>query len=185
MQSSARAAVEPANALVDRCVAGEQAAWRSLHQRYHQTAISVLRRMGVRPDQLQDACQEVFLDVFHYLPRFRQEADFRSWLYRICVSHARVARRRARVARLLESVLSTVRSQPAEPMLDEGQASRKLAAAMERLSHGERAAFVLFELEGLSGREVAAALGCPESTVFRRLHDARKRFSAAVEASGG
>jgi DNA-directed RNA polymerase specialized sigma24 family protein len=43
----------------------------------------------------------------------------------------------------------------------------------------------LFELEGIAGKDVAAMLGCPEATVFRRLHHARKRFTRAIEAAGG
>jgi DNA-directed RNA polymerase specialized sigma24 family protein len=41
--------------------------------------------------------------------------------------------------------------------------------------------FVLFELEGLSGKDIAEIVDRPEATVFRRLHDARKRFTQALE----
>src|SRR5688572_11596688 len=91
--------------LVERCVAGEQDAWRGLHRRYHAKAVAVLRRLGVSSDQLEDACQDVFLDIFRYLPGFRHEADFQTWLYRICVSRARIARRRARVTSFLMNLL--------------------------------------------------------------------------------
>jgi len=94
MLASAATDLDASHDLLDECVAGSPAAWRGLHQRYHRTALSVLRRMGVPNDQLEDACQDVFVDVFRYLPRFRREADFRTWLYRICLGRARVARRR-------------------------------------------------------------------------------------------
>ncbi len=184
MDASAGAAVDSVHALVDRCVAGEPAAWRGLHRHYHRTALAVLRRLGVAPHQLEDACQEVFLDVFQYLPRFRHEADFRTWLYRICVSHARVARRRARVASLLGGLLTSFSGEGGGQPLDEESASRKLAKAVDKLSEAERVVFVLFELEGLSGKEVAQIIERPEATVFRRLHDARKRFTAAIEEGG-
>ena len=51
----------------------------------------------------------------------------------------------------------------------------------QKLSEAERVVFVLFELEGLSGQEIAEVIERPAATVFRRLHDARKRFSAALE----
>jgi len=41
--------------------------------------------------------------------------------------------------------------------------------------------FVLFELEGVSGKDIAEIIGRPQATVFRRLHAARKRFKAALE----
>lgn len=181
MLASAVPAAESGHDLLDRCVAGDAAAWRGLHGRYHATAISVLRRLGVLPSQLEDACQDVFVDVFHYLPRFRREADFKTWLYRICVSRARVVRRRARLWSLFSSVLPEQRAEASGQPLDEGQASRQLALAVQGLSDAERVVFVLFELEGLSGKEIATIIDRPEATVFRRLHDARKRFTAAVE----
>lgn len=182
--SSSPSAVESALPLVDRCVAGEPSAWRGLHRQYHATAMSVLRRLGVKPDQLEDCCQDVFLDVFRYLPRFRQDADFRTWLYRVCISHARVARRRARVISLLGGLLThSVTKSMANP-IEEQQASRAIAEALEKLSESDRVVFVLFELEGVAGKQIATILNCPEATVFRRLHHARKRFVETVQAKG-
>jgi RNA polymerase sigma factor (sigma-70 family) len=68
-----------------------------------------------------------------------------------------------------------------EQSINAEQASLQLARAMERLSEAERVVFVLFELEGLSGKAIAEVIERPEATVFRRLHDARKRFTAALE----
>jgi RNA polymerase sigma factor (sigma-70 family) len=181
MLASAAASDEAGHDLLDGCVAGSAAAWRGLHQRYHRTALAVLRRMGVPGSHLEDACQEVFVDVFRYLPRFRREADFRTWLYRICLSRARVTRRRARLWSLFSKVSPHVGPELVEQPLDEGQASRQLAKAIERLSEAERVVFVLFELEGLSGHEIADIIERPQATVFRRLHDARKRFTAALQ----
>ncbi|MGC4089261.1 MAG: sigma-70 family RNA polymerase sigma factor [Polyangiaceae bacterium] len=181
MDLHAGSAVESVALLLDRCVAGEPAAWRWLHARYYRTAVCVLRRLGVAPHQLEDCCQDVFLDVFRSLGGFRHEADFRTWLYRICVGRARVARRRTKVARILDNLFASNVEEAGEAPLDEGRASRQLGKALECLSDAERAVFVLFELEGLSGREVAEIVGCTEASVFRRLHHARKRFRAVVE----
>lgn len=180
MLASAASDVDTGHDLLDRCVAGSPAAWRGLHQRYHRSALSVLRRLGVPPGHLEDACQEVFVDVFRYLPRFRREADFRTWLYRICLSRARVIRRRARLWSLFSRLSPEVGPELIQS-LDEGQASRQLSRALEHLSEAERVVFVLFELEGLSGQEIAEVIERPQATVFRRLHDARKRFTAALE----
>ncbi len=178
------ATVELTGLLVARCVAGEPAAWRSLHRQYHRTAMSVLRRLGVGATQIEDCCQDVFIDVFRYLPRFRHEADFRTWLYRLCISHARVARRRARVANLLGAIMAHSVTEVGSHPFDEGQASRRVSQALQKLSEKQRVVFVLFELEGVAGKEVARILDCPEATVFRRLHEARKCFVEALEVEG-
>ena len=62
-----------------------------------------------------------------------------------------------------------------------GAAERLLQAGLNQLTALEREAFVLYELEGQGGVELAAILGCPEATVYRRLHDARKKFQAFIE----
>lgn len=179
MVSSAVSAAQ--SDLLHRCAAGDAGAWRGLHQRYHGNAVAVLRRLGVPRNQLEDACQDVFVDVFQYLPRFRGEADFRTWLYRICVSRARTSRRRARLWAVFTATLPQSSEELGGVPLDESIASRRLAGALERLTDAERVVFVLFELEGLSGKEISQVIERPEATVFRRLHDARKRFTAAIE----
>ena len=101
--------------LVRRCVAGERAAWRMLHERYYPLMAAFLLRLGLGPTELEDACQEVFLRAFRYLPGFRGDAELKTWLYRLCVTEARRARRRAWVSR---SVLRLVKSEP--PPLPQG-----------------------------------------------------------------
>jgi RNA polymerase sigma factor (sigma-70 family) len=64
------------------------------------------------------------------------------------------------------------------------QVERLLQAALGKLTALEREAFVLYELEGQGGGELAAILGCPEATLYRRLHEARKKFQAYVEGEG-
>src|SRR5689334_5075135 len=83
------------SSLVRRCVAGERDAWRALHGTYHGVASAYLLKLGVPGGELDDACQEVFLRVFRYLPRFRGQAQIKTWLYRLCLTEARLARRRA------------------------------------------------------------------------------------------
>jgi RNA polymerase sigma-70 factor, ECF subfamily len=181
--------------LVRRCVSGERAAWRTLHARYYRTMAAFLLRLGLGPNELEDACQEVFLRAFRYLPGFRGDAELKTWLYKLCVTEARTARRRAWVSR---NVLRRVRSEPPPALvtgldLTEQEALRLAQRGLEALKQHERLVFVLYELEGLSGKQVAQIAGCPENTVWRRLHYARRAFCAVVgegslepkRASGG
>ena len=175
------------DALVARCIAGERQAWRELHQRYYATAHAFLRRLGVRPPETEDACQEVFVQVFRYLATFQQRADLRTWLYKLCISQAARVRRRA----ALRAALAWISRQE---MMDDGaargpewtesDAQRRVHAALDRMKDIHRGVFVLFELEGLSGEEVAAATGLPHATVRRRLHHARREFHALIADEG-
>src|SRR5262245_35497646 len=61
--------------LLDDCIEGNALAWRQLHRQYYPVAAAFLRKLGVRERDLDDASQEVFLQLFRYLPRFRREAE--------------------------------------------------------------------------------------------------------------
>lgn len=179
-----RAASSPPEDLLARCVAGEQGAWRDLHRQLHPTAASFLRRMGVATADLEDACQEVFVQVFRYLGRFERRADLKTWLYRICVSQAARSRRRA----TFRGALAWLRGDgppPAEPARDADECvadvKRQVEQALGRMTARQRLVFVLYELEGLSGKEIAAIAGCPEPTVRGRLREARLLFRRAFE----
>jgi RNA polymerase sigma-70 factor (ECF subfamily) len=173
---------QPKEAIVSRCVAGDEAAWAALYARYARGTAHFLQRLGVAPEALDDAVQEVFLQAFRCLDSFRGEAAIKTWLCRLAVTQARRSRERARFAKRIRELLALeVSASPAWDEPDLGQAERLLRAGLARLTELEREAFVLYELEGQSGAELATILGCPESTVYRRLHDARRKFQAFIE----
>lgn len=170
-------------ALVRRCVAGDMSAWRDLHRRYYPIALAFLRKLGVRPRDQEDVCQEVFLQIFRYLGKFRADAELKTWMYQICASQASQYHRRWKLLTRLLDVFSEPPTDPVAPASDlTGQsAQRLLDQALAPMNEGERLVFVLFELEGLSGVEVAEIAQCPINTVWRRLHDARNKFRLALD----
>lgn len=174
---------QPKEAIVSRCVAGDEAAWASLYGRYARSTANFLQRLGVAPEALDDAVQEVFLQAFRSLDKFRGDAAIKTWLCRLAVTQARRSRERARFARRIRQLLALeVSAHVAWDDPQSGQAERLLHAGLGQLSRLEREAFVLYELEGQGGTELATILGCPEATVYRRLHDARKKFQTFIES---
>ncbi len=170
--------------LLLECARGNHEAWRSLHVRYYPVTVAFLRKLGVREPDLDDASQEVFLQMHRYLPSFRGSSQLKTWLYRLCITQARRVRRRRRVSEALRSWLSgTTETGAIGSEWCEDAARRRVQAALERLNENERLAFVMFEMEGLSGRQVAETLRCKEATLWRRLHEARRKFIAAVDGS--
>mgnify|MGYP001551149608 CR=1 FL=1 len=179
--SEAALAGPPEVALIGRCVAGDERAWRELYRAHYQAAGAFLRKLGVRERDLDDAMQDVFAELFRSLPRFRGEAQLRTWLYRLCATQARRARRFRAVSDVLGSLLGQTSEAATTQELPEDVARRRVSCALDRLSAAERLVFVLYELEGLSGEEIAPIAGCPTATVWRRLHYGRARFRAAIE----
>jgi RNA polymerase sigma-70 factor (ECF subfamily) len=146
------------------------------HARYLWRA---LLGLGVRPGDVDDVCQEVFLIVHRRLPEFDGRA-LRSWLYAICLRVASEYRRSARVRREVsvgELPDSHVPAAQVEAVYT-GELGQRLLAALDRLDDEKREAFVLYEIEELPLREVAEALGCPLQTAYSRLQAARSHVRA-------
>ena len=168
--------------LVGRCQAGESAAWGLLYREYHPVAAAFLRRLGVNGRELEDACQEVFLRMFRFLPSFRGEADLKTWLYRLCATEAARLRRRSRMASDVPPPIACASADLAVdgPGMSAQAAAEKCRAALRKMGKAERLVFLLYEMKGLSGHEIAETVGCPVATVWRRLHYARRRFRNAL-----
>jgi RNA polymerase sigma-70 factor (ECF subfamily) len=167
-------------ALISRSIAGDESASRALHAHYYPIASAFLRKLGTHPGDVEDVCQEVFMQFFRWLPTFRGESELQTWLFRVCVTQARRARRRRKVTDLVTGVLMRESRDGAVPPA-RGSDETMVERALRRMGQELRTTFVLFELEGLSGREIGEILRCPEATVWRRLHDARRIFRETVD----
>jgi RNA polymerase sigma-70 factor (ECF subfamily) len=169
--------------LIARCVLGEDQAWRDLHRNYYPMASRFLRRMGISASELDDACQEVFVQVFRYLARFEQRADFTTWLYKLCLSQSNRIRRHRRVHEALDWLRGRDPSQAGaavEPEWSASATSMRVKQALGQMKPMHKEVFVLFELEGVQGEEIARILRCPAATVRRRLHYARQEFETLL-----
>jgi RNA polymerase sigma-70 factor (ECF subfamily) len=166
--------------LLDLCVSGDREAWRELHAQYRPQALAFLYRLGVGTREAEDACQEIFLQVFRYLDRFERRADFRTWLYKLCISQAARVRRRSLFTRPLRWWRRPI-SEPA--VLGELSWSRSVElvdGALATLNPRQREVFVLFELEEMPTAEIARLLGCPDASVRRQLQEARRKFEQFI-----
>ena len=139
---------------------------------------SFLRHMGTNESDLDDLLQDVFVLAHRkggYLPG---AAGPRTWLASLAIRVVS-ARRRARARRpapseVPENLADDARS-PAE-VLEARRSLQRVQAALEQLPLEQRAAFILFEIEGESCESIAAMWDVPVGTVHSRLHNARKRF---------
>jgi RNA polymerase sigma-70 factor, ECF subfamily len=141
-----------------------------------------LRRLGVEEPDVEDECQQVFMTIDQRLGSFEGRSSIRTWVYGICVRTASAYRRRRRKRREDPSaVLPEIGAEP--PQMTELERRHALAVAdevLEALDDDKRAVFVLYEIEELPMREVAATVGCPLQTAYARLYAARRQFEAAV-----
>jgi RNA polymerase sigma-70 factor, ECF subfamily len=141
-------------------------------------------------DDYEDVVHEVFLVVGRQLSAFRGDAQITTWLYEITVRVVQTFRRRGRWwswvtgrgrspsrAHAGEGFegWSPTTTDP-EALLEARERTRQLYQLLDELSEDQRTTFILFELEGLSGNQIAAITGTSVAAVWVRLSRARRKF---------
>lgn len=140
-----------------------------------------VRALGVRDADRDDVVQDVFMVVHRRLPDFDGQ-NVTGWLYQIARRKVRDHRHLTWVKHLfganrvpvLENTLT--RQQGALEGLETKQKAELLERLLDGLNEDQRAAFVLFEIEGSSGEDIAQLQGVPINTVWARIHKARKKL---------
>jgi RNA polymerase sigma-70 factor, ECF subfamily len=165
----------------------EAADAEALYRTHAPFVVSFLRHMGTSESDLDDHVQDVFV-IAHRKGGYQPgPASPRTWLaslaYRVVVARRRVHARRPMSAAPVEALADDARS-PAE-ILEARRSLANVQAALDHLSLEQRAAFVLFEIEGESCERIAAMWDVPVGTVYSRLHHARKRFLEIYGKSAG
>lgn len=180
------AEIAPDFELLARCRAGDAAAWRSIYDAHFSFLERVSRRLGTPDAELDDVVQETFIIAFRKLRSF-EGGRFSTWLYRIAANVISGRHRRRRIRDAFSSLFGAS-EQPSAPSPDRVYESREaqaqVAEVLAAMPFKKREVFALYELEGLSGDEIAERLGCKVDTVWTRLHYARKDFERIARKRG-
>jgi RNA polymerase sigma-70 factor (ECF subfamily) len=145
-----------------------------------------LGRLGVREADLMDVTQNVFIVVHRQLAGFEGRAELTTWLFSIC---RLVAKDYLRSAPIRREVVVDVREIAQRggagdgPLqrLDSQDLSHLLESILNKIPEKLRAVFVMFELDEMSGEEIARLLNVPVGTVRSRLRLAREAFQREVK----
>jgi RNA polymerase sigma-70 factor (ECF subfamily) len=170
--------------LVARCQRGDKDALGELYRRYRaEVARNLHRMLGPGRIDLEDVLQEVFIEVFRSIGRFRGDAKISTWLYRVCVNVAlqRLRKRKRRAEVSSEQVTEeapTDGGETPERTLDTRRRLDAVYGILDELPPKKRIVFILHEIEGREPKEIAGIVGAPVLTVRTRLHYARKEFYA-------
>ncbi len=158
--------------------AGDVAAFGYIVELHESRVFRTARAILGSDSDAEDAVQEVFVRAYRYLARFDESRELAPWLYRItanvCRDLAKNRRRHHGVS--IESLhLASSQSGPFESLARQEQ-RELIREAIARLPYKEGAAITLRDLEGLTTREVAKALGTTEATVRSQISSARAKL---------
>jgi RNA polymerase sigma-70 factor (ECF subfamily) len=177
--------------LVERARKGDRDAFRQLVERYQRKIATLALGMLRNREDALDVVQETFTKAFQSLDRFKGDASFYTWTYRIavnlCIDHQR---REAKMplANLEPREGGERAADPVTLLVDgaeqgdpfqrtrDAEIARGLATAIAELTPEHRAVILLREVDGLSYEEISRVLDCPKGTVMSRLHYARRQL---------
>ncbi len=174
--------------LLERARDGDLDAFNDLVSLYQDQLFALVVRMVPDRDQASDCVQEAFFSAFRNLTAFRG-GSVKSWLNRICVNAA-MDTQRARKRRPVQPYpeLDDESWQPpagleADPERTAigAERTRALAGALARITDDQRAAIVLFDVEGFDYAEIAEMTGVSLGTVKSRIHRGRLALRALLE----
>ena len=177
--------------LVARARDGDAGAFDALVEMHLRRVYRIAYRFCWDREDAEDIAQDTFVRAFDRLRTLRSDADFAPWLYSIvvnrCLSHrARQERETAAESRLHPPIL--IGDDP-ETHAEVSAISSRVREEIGRLPKRQRAAIVLFGLEGWSVEETARIMDCSAGTVKQHLHRAkaalRKRLPDLQDDSGG
>jgi RNA polymerase sigma-70 factor (ECF subfamily) len=163
--------------LVLRCQLGDEQAFEQIVASYgSRLRYYLLKLLGSR-DAADDVLQDVWLDVYRGIPRLRDPAAFRSWIYRIARNRAyRLMRRSNRYQPLGDN--EELATDDNEFTAEDAQCIHE---AIETLSAEHRDVLLLRFIENLSYAEIADIAGCSQGTVKSRIHYAKQVLRRTIE----
>src|SRR5260221_13914619 len=182
-------------ALVFAAKRGDGQAFEVLIRRYQRRTLAVVRRFTRIQEDAEDIVQQSFHKAFVHLHKFEGKSSFSTWLTRIAINEALMLLRRDRGHRevpindlsgseetAFRLEIPDSRAGP-ECLFLEGERSRILSAAMDKLTPGIRAAIELRDLGELSTKEVARVLGLSVEAVKGRGYQGRRKLHRVLSAS--
>jgi RNA polymerase sigma-70 factor, ECF subfamily len=172
---------DPDEALVRRAQRGDRLAFERLVDRHQHRLYTLAARVLGSPNDAADAVQEALLRAWLRLDRFRGEARFSTWLYRICINAAHDLRDR----RGAEPVDETDAAADPRDLFAERELSGDLQRALDALDEPYRTAVVLADVLGCSYAEIAQITGVADGTVKSRVFRARTELGRLLGTGKG
>jgi RNA polymerase sigma-70 factor, ECF subfamily len=185
-------ATETEEALVARAKDGSTAAFGELVERYERRVFQLARNITRNHEDAEDVLQNTFVQAFKNLPRFRGDSRFYTWVVRITVNEAFMKMRRRRYNEVslddpVEVDDDVIPRQVEdwgpnpEQRYSQEELQRILAETIGKLEPGYRTVFQLRDVEELSTKETAQALGLSLPAVKTRLRRARKQLRDSLD----
>lgn len=167
--------------LIKMCCSGQIEAFSILVNRYQGTLMNFLRSMNVKPHDLDDLAQEVWIKVYDYRFKYQNHAKFSTFLYMIAKQKVIDVHRKAkRWKKFTDIFCPYIQHKEKQRVQQELQKHREtdIELLMDRLSNEHREVIILRTQEKMSYQEISELLNVPIGTVKSRMHKAIKNLKS-------
>ncbi len=188
IEEEKQAAVDEDEKLVESCRKGDKDAFGVLVERHQRKMLNIAYRMVGDYEGACDVVQESFLSAYRAIRKFRGEASFSTWLYRIVINTSKNRRKQIRTRRQweggslddpIETEEGLLKNDPPSPgaspldRMERKEVQARVQACIDSLDSEFREVLVLRDIQGLSYDEIRDILKVPDGTVKSRLFRAR------------
>ncbi|MBP6389300.1 MAG: sigma-70 family RNA polymerase sigma factor [Flavobacteriales bacterium] len=167
--------------LVEGCLKEDRRCQELLYARYARRMYAVCLRYARHELEAEDMMQEGFIRVFDKLGGFRQDGSLEGWVRRIMV-HTAINHYRRKAFQQERFGLEKLPESPVPETVVGDLGTQELLALVAALPDGYRMVFNLYAIEGYDHAEIAAMLGCGESTSRSQLAKARRMLQERIHA---
>ena len=192
MSADQTASPDDIEALIQRCLRGDQAAWERIVRLHWRRVFNVAYKFVGKHDEAEDLTQDIFIKIFKSLGTFDRRANFQTWLVSVsrnlCIDHYRSVRKeRQTIDRDVDA--NELAPAAAEPgpiaALEQRDRITLLREALAALPDTLRTAVVMRDIQELSYQEIAERLTLPEGTVKSRINRGRNELARQIRRLRG
>ncbi len=177
----------PIDALIERCLAGDESAWNAIVRANRRRVFNIAYKFVGRHSEAEDLTQDVFIKIFRSLHTFDRRANFQTWLFSVsrnlCIDHYRSLRKEREVMNhdIDADTLSPSSSSMSQyGLLEQRDRVTLLRLAMEGLTPMLKQAVVMRDLQELTYQDIADQLQVPEGTVKSRINRGRAELARRI-----
>ena len=181
-------AVSPLDALIERCLAGDQVAWEEIVRLHRRKVFNIAYKFVGKHDLAEDLTQDIFLKLYRSLNTFDRRANFQTWLISVsrnlCIDHYRSVRKeRETINRDVDAstLMPVARDRSAYAQLELRDRVQLLRAALDMLPPTLRTAVLMRDIQELTYQEIADRLNVPEGTVKSRINRGRTELARQIQ----
>ena len=178
--------------LVESAISGNFEAFDSIMVHYRDRLFGVIYNMTLNHSDAADLTQETFVKAFRSISKFKRKSSFFTWIYRIGVNLTLtfLKKKSSKYFFSFDQFFGNTSNSDSQLFLSKENSSvkntllnelhEKLNEALSKLSDKHRTIVVLYEIDGISHKEIAEIMNCTEGTVRSRLHYAKLQLQSLL-----